>query len=352
MTTGDPPGWCRGEGWALADPVGEDVLRAAETEVHPEDPAVVIYTSGQSAEPKGVADSHGAILTKIHYLREMLGFRYGMRIDATMPFFWVGGLVMALLPALEIGATVVCHDASTFGAQGVIGRAGTPANPYEGAALVPSLGMTETFGMYAWGRDWRVPGFDMAAPLDVLQPDFEIKVVGPDGNPVGEGERGELVVRGPSVTTGLVKVRRVDVFDRDGYYRTGDGAAVSDGRVHFVGRLDDMIKTSGANVSPLEVERELASLDGVSDAYVTAVDDPDRGQEVVAAVVSTDGVGLDPEDLRAQLRARMSSYKVPRRIAVVRADEVPLTPSMKVARRALSALIDERTRAPEVPRRS
>ncbi|WP_343979767.1 AMP-binding enzyme [Pseudonocardia aurantiaca] len=103
-----------------------------------------------------------------------------------------------------------------------------------------------------------------------------------------------------------------------------------------------MIKTSGANVAPAEVEREIVALDDVASAHVVAVPDPERGQLVGAAIVPRDGARLDLSVVRAALRERLSSYKVPRLVAVVGFDELPRTPSMKIRKRDLAALLRER----------
>ena len=148
--------------------------------------------------------------------------------------------------------------------------------------------------------------------------------------------------RGPCVTRRLHKVARDEVFDRDGFYRTHDEGRVDGDRIHFLGRLGDMIKTSGANVAPAEVERALAALDDVMFAAVVGVDDDERGQAVAAVVVPEEGARIDPVELRERLRSSLSSYKLPRRILVLDSfAEVPMTPSFKVrnasSRRSSSA---------------
>ena len=86
------------------------LIASAEAEVHPDEPAMMIYTSGQSADPKGVIHSQGGIVEKIHYVRDMLGIGADDENVLTMPLFWVGGLIMTLFPTLEIGGTVHCSE--------------------------------------------------------------------------------------------------------------------------------------------------------------------------------------------------------------------------------------------------
>lgn len=342
--------WIRDTGWLVAAGRSEHwgaVLQAAARNVHPDDEALCIYTSGQSADPKGVLFSHATVVTKAEYLRDMFGFTASTITAATMPFFWVGGLVMALFPTMAAGGTTRCTDRSTWGAVGVIGNTGSKsqeaADSVATLKMMPALGMTETFGMYSWGREWAVEPYPIAAPLDELQPGFQLKLVDEVGNEVDDGVPGEILVRGPTLATRLHKIHRADAFDADGFYRTGDAGIRHGRRVSFLGRLADTIKTSGANVSPAEVERELVGIEGVCVAYVVGLDDPQRDQLVAAAVVRTPGSTLTREDIDDALRQRLSVYKVPRVVVFLDSvDEVPMTPSMKVRKRALAELIESR----------
>ena len=129
-----------------------------------------------------------------------------------------------------------------------------------------------------------------------------------------------------------------DTFDADGFYHTGDGGRFDDdGVLFFEGRLGDLIKTGGANVSPREVEAVLVELDGVDEAYVVGVPDRDRGEIVAAAVVTAAGAAWTAESLRARLRDGLAAYKVPKLIAVCAHDELPFTDTGKIDRRALAA---------------
>jgi len=97
-----------------------------------------------------------------------------------------------------------------------------------------------------------------------------------------------------------------------------------------------------ANVAPPEVEQEIVALDGVATAYVVAVPDDTLGEAVGAAIVAEDGRTLDATELTRALRDRLSSFKVPRIVALCTNEEIPLTPTNKVDKRALAALIADR----------
>jgi len=342
-----PPPWAHDLAWlesrAGQEGFDDELLRAAEAEVHPDEPAMMIYTSGQSADPKGVLHSHSAILSKIHYLRYMLGIGPEDRNESTMPFFWIGGLVMTLFTTLEAGGTVACGEGPTIGV--VFGTLSDtrPRPTYPDPERRVGLGMSETFGIYSWGNADPHPARPLCTPLVTFEPGYSVKVVDGSGQPVPDGGRGEILVRGPSVTIGLHKVDRAKSFDPDGFYRTGDEGELDGDAIYFVGRLGDMIKTSGANVTPAEVERELLGLNGVAAAYVVGVDDETRGQVVGAAVVPGEGAELDASSILDALRSRLSSYKVPRLLVFLSQDEVPVTPTSKLLKRDLARLIWSRS---------
>jgi acyl-CoA synthetase (AMP-forming)/AMP-acid ligase II len=173
-------------------------------------------------------------------------------------------------------------------------------------------------------------------------PGFEAKVVDPEtDSECGAGDVGELWLRGPFLMEGYYGRERHETFTADGWYRTGDLFHVdAEGFFYFHGRLGDMIKTGGANVSPREVEAAIADVSGLV-AHVIGIDDPDRGQLVAAAVrVPRDREAPDLEELRAALRTRLSAYKVPRRFVVLADDAVPMLSSGKLDTRALKELVD------------
>ncbi|MFC3213887.1 AMP-binding enzyme [Novosphingobium panipatense] len=103
-----------------------------------------------------------------------------------------------------------------------------------------------------------------------------------------------------------------------------------------------MIKVSGSNVSPAEVEMELQTFDAIHAAYVVGLPDRERGNRLVAGVVARDGAGLDFVVIEGELRQRLSSFKVPRAYLELEREEVPLLHSNKVARRELARMLAER----------
>jgi acyl-CoA synthetase (AMP-forming)/AMP-acid ligase II len=328
-----------------ADTVSEGLLREAEAEVHTTDQMVEIYTSGSMALPKGVKHTHGPVLFRTHWLRGMLGPTRGKEVTAMLPMFWVGGMMMYLLPNLEVGAITVCTERTLSNSRMAMGSV-LPDEDLETLSKQPKpwwgLGMSESLGPYSYADEFRAEGYPVCAPMDHFAQGFEVRIADEDNQPVAEGESGEIQIRGYPVSPALHKVERADYFTDDGYYRTGDMGLREGSRVHFVGRSGDMIKTAGSNVSPAEVELELQQLPDVHSAYVVGLPDKERGQLVVAAVVPRDGLTLDFTQIEAEMRKRLSSYKVPRAYVALAREDVPLLHSNKVARRQIETMMAEK----------
>jgi acyl-CoA synthetase (AMP-forming)/AMP-acid ligase II len=326
------------------DDVSEALLAAVEAEVHPTDQLMEIYTSGAMAAPKGVKHCHGPALQRSHFLRRMRKLARQQEVSVPMPMFWVGGMMMYLLPNWEIGAVTLCGEGTSTDSRIAMGSVVARDDMYKHPPGMPiwSLGMSETLGPYSYGDELRADGYPLCAPLDHIAEGFEVRLVNDDGQPPAEGEVGELQIRGYALTPGLHKIEREEYFEPDGFYRTGDLCVREGQRLHFVGRSGDMIKTASANVSPAEVEMELQELAGIHSAYVFGVPHPERGQLVVAAVVPRDGSTLDYDVITNELRQRLSSYKVPRAYVTIAREEIPMLPSNKVARRQLEQLVAAR----------
>jgi acyl-coenzyme A synthetase/AMP-(fatty) acid ligase len=329
-----------------AQSVSEELLIEAEVEVHPTDQLIEIYTSGSMALPKGVKHNHGPTMFRAHCMRELIGIPRGKELAAALPMFWVGGLMMSLLPNWVAGATTTCTERTLNNSRMAMGS----VLPAEDLAILAAhqpkpwwgLGMSETLGPYSYGTEFRAEGYPVCAPLDNFAPGYEVRIADENNQSVADGEIGELQIRGLPVTSGLHKIERCEHFTPDGYYLTGDMCLVDGKRLHFIGRSGDVIKAAGSNVSPAEVEMEMQALEGIESAYVVGLPDQERGELVVAAVVPRDGVTLDFAKLEAELKARLSSYKVPRAYVAITREEVPMLHSNKVAKRLVAELLKER----------
>ncbi|MEO6718197.1 MAG: class I adenylate-forming enzyme family protein, partial [Novosphingobium sp.] len=317
-----------------ASSVSEELLREAESEVHTTDQLIEIYTSGSMALPKGVKHNHGPAMFRAHFMREIVGIQRGKEYNCFLPMFWVGGLMMSLLPNWEGGATTVCTERTLSSSTMAMGSV-LPDEDLKQMANAPKpwwgLGMSETLGPYSYGDEFRAEGYPVCAPMDHWADRYDVRIADENNQPVAEGEIGELQIRGYPVTTGLHKIESSEHFTDDGYYHTGDMCLVDGARVHFIGRGGDMIKTASSNVSPAEVEMEMQALEGIHSAYVVGLPDQERGELVVAAVVPREGVTLDFAQIEAELRRRLSSYKVPRAYVEIAREDVPMLHSNKVS---------------------
>ena len=341
------------EGWPKLtelednDQVSDEMLQAAESEVSPADLMVMIHTSGVTADPKAVLHTQGVQVRHSSVLAQFYAMTGDERTFTIMPFFWVGGLTVILLTHLHTGAMVITVERTeTSVALDLIEQTRPnrligltllerltadptyakrdlsflPASPQPGTPEADpglhhgSLGMSETSGPHTLvdaAEARKVLPEEMRGAFGRPIPNMEHRIVDSStGTVLAQGEAGEIFVRGHNLMSGLYKKEREEVFDRDGWYRTGDAGYFRDGVLYFRGRLTEMIKTGGANVAPPEVESALLSLPGVRGAFVVGVPDPQRG-EIVAAVVCPDSdVTLDTAELREQLARELSSYKV------------------------------------------
>jgi acyl-CoA synthetase (AMP-forming)/AMP-acid ligase II len=331
--------------------------------VYPADLAVVVHTSGSTADPKGVMHTHGTLVRQTSTwptaIRAVTKSEGAPRILCAMPFFWVGGLLAAtgalhepvtiiVLPRLDPGTALDLIEQER--ATGVVGW----------PAFTQKLREHPTFA----DRDLRSAPLLRDGPLDIAMVDVpdgypvhrtmsetaggfaytEMKIVDDDGNPVPDGTVGELLVRGIGVMAGYNKRERFEVFDADGWYHTGDRVyrVAGDPRLFYVGRTTDLIKAAGANVSPLEVEAVIEALDDVAQCLVVGVDDPTRGEEVCAVIVPA-GDGVDIASLAARAREQLSAYKVPTRWALATSDQIPTLASGKFDRKTLRAKVIDGT---------
>jgi acyl-CoA synthetase (AMP-forming)/AMP-acid ligase II len=185
----------------------------------------------------------------------------------------------------------------------------------------------------------------MRSSLGQLLPGNRLRVVDRDtGEVVARGVDGELLVKGHTLMEHYLGKTREECFDEDGWFRTGDmGHVDEDGAVHWTGRATEMIKSGGANISPAEIEVQLRAHPAVKVARVLAVPDPRLEQIALLCVELVEGAALDAEDLQGFLRARIASYKIPKKVLFFAAGEIPLTSSgTKVVDDALRALVESR----------
>ena len=208
-----------------------------------------------------------------------------------------------------------------------------------GLEIMEGFGQTETTLTVGNFRGTKVKLGSMGKP----SPQYKVKIVDPDGVEVAPGETGEIVIDiRDGAPVGLFteyyrdKEKTEEVM-HDGYYHTGDTAwRDEDGYFFYVGRVDDIIKSSGYRIGPFEVESVIMELPYVLECGVSACPDPVRGQVVKASIVLTKGTEPTEElkkEIQNYVKAHTAPYKYPR--VVVFRDELPKTISGKIRRNAL-----------------
>jgi malonyl-CoA/methylmalonyl-CoA synthetase len=225
----------------------------------------------------------------------------------------------------------------------VSGSAALPAAIHERWTELTGRKLLERYGMTEIGMGLSNPLHGERRPGAVGQPlpGVGLRLVREDGREIsGEGEPGEIQVRGPAVFTGYWRREEAtaEAFV-DGWFRTGDMAVLEDGYYRILGRLSvDIIKSGGEKLSALEIEDVLRQHPLVREVAVVGVEDETWGEAVGAAVVTEGGAELALETLREWAREQVSVYKLPKKLMVV--EDFPRNAMGKVMKPAVRALFD------------
>ena len=353
-------------------------LRAAEQRVLGDDDLFLLYTSGSTARPKGVLLQHRATILNDFHIGEAMGLGPEDRAWIAIPLFYGFAAVNAVIAVWSHGSALVLQDgfdaevaldlidrerATVYYGLGNMTRALLSANaarPRDTSSLSKGLtgysredkrlvieglgvtgccsiyGLTESHGLAAMTR-WDDPVETRLDSDGRALPGWELKVVDPETElPVEPGTIGHLLIKG-HLTRGYLaepELTRSALTD-DGFFRTGDLVRIDGAELHFHSRLKEVIKTGGINVSPLEVEELLEAHPAVSLAVVVGVPDLERGEVAVAVVVLHDDSDVTGEQLRADVRERAASFKVPAQVVVRTRQSLPKLASGKIAKQIL-----------------
>jgi fatty-acyl-CoA synthase len=213
--------------------------------------------------------------------------------------------------------------------------------------ITSCYGLTEGYGN-SMVTDCKAPLERRAEISGTALPGTEVEIVDPMTRaPLPVGEAGEIRIRG-FVTPGYYRDEATTraATDDAGWFYTGDLASLdAEGGLHFVSRIKELVKTGGINVAPAEVEELLHAHPAVRQAVVVGLPDSEREEILAALVVLQDGASATPEDLARHCRAQAAAFKVPRRIMLVDAAEMPLTDTGKISKRGVQAMLSERDHA-------
>ena len=347
--------------------------------------ALLMYTSGTTGRPKGVMLTQANLAANAQAISAEHGLGAGDRVLGVLPLYHINAFAVTMLAPLAHGGSVVLpprFSATQFWSQAIghgctwinvvptmiaflletAAREGAPPREQlarirfcrsASSALAPEhhrafeatfgIGIVETMGL----TETVAPSF--SNPLDPARRKIgsvgrasgcEARIIGPDLQPLPDGETGELAIRGPNVMRGYYKNADATAaaFTPDGWLRTGDlGHRDSDGFFFVTGRIKELIIKGGENIAPREIDEALLAHPAVLEAAAVGLPDPRYGQEILACVVLRDGMPADAAaeaacraELLAHCERHLGRYKTPKELRFVA--ELPRGPSGKVQR--------------------
>lgn len=357
-------------------------------QAEPEEPALILYTSGTTGFPKGATLSHGNVRSNVHAFNHLCNMQTQDVVLLAVPLFHCFGQNALLNSVLNAGGTIVLQQrfdlneskrliveqkvTQLYGVPMMFGLLLDSCEPadlatvdycFSAAATLPiqtskawqakfnqpiyeGYGLTETSPFATYNhRNKFVPG-SIGMAIDSV----EIKIVDTETREDCPPEKlGEIAIRGPNVMLGYWnRPDETKAAIRDGWFYSGDiGRLDNDGYLFIVDRVKDMIAVGGLKVFPAEVERVLLDHKAVSQAAVIGVPDSVFGEQVIGYVVLHQGA--DPQssllEIEGDAKAKLGHYKVPRRLFVV--EELPRNPSGKILKTVLRETAGEDVRAVE-----
>lgn len=371
----------------LAD--GEPIERVAPGEgASPSDDAIVIYTSGSTSQPKAVPLAHYGIIENGFNIGERQGYQSGERVLLAPPLFWSfgsanamsavlthgGALVLqsrfeageaitlierhacsALYTLPSITAAIVSHPTFTPGRVKSLRTGVTIGSSQDVITAATILGAREMCNVYgqteSYGNCCVTPHYWPLEQRAQCQgpplPGVEIRIVHPETGAVLPSEQDGLIeVRGYLLRgyRGSSADQDGAALTRDGFFRTGDSGRLNQaGHLVFAGRVSEMIKKGGINISPAEVEDIMMRHPAVVQAGVVGIPDAQQGELLAAFVIVRSGSTATPADLMAHCRAVASRYKVPDIIEI--RETLPVTATGKLMRRDLKQIAIDQHRA-------
>ena len=336
--------------------------------------ALLMYTSGTTGLPKGVMLGHANLLANARAINAEHELTCDDRVLAVLPLYHINAFVVTLLAPLAAGGSLVLPEkfsATRFWAQvlqhgcswinlvptmiSYLLEGAAPARsdlkrirfcrsasaplPVEqlrafeqrfGITIIETMGLTEcaapAFSNPLQSDQRRAGSVGRASGCEAC-------VLGPDLQPLPDGQAGEIAIRGPNVMRGYYKDEAATraAFTPAGWLRTGDlGRREADGFFFVKGRIKELIIKGGENIAPREIDEALLRHPAVLDAAAVGIPDRHYGQQIMACVVRREGMEVFDADLRAFCIEQLGAYKTPSVIRFVR--ELPRGPSGKVQR--------------------
>ncbi len=351
-----------------------------------EDVAFLSYTSGSTGKPKGIVHVHGGMLQRHTAGKMVLDYKEEDIFFATVDPGWITGMTCALLMPWSNGVTMVVYE-GRFDAEKwyaliekykVTNMVSTPTairmlmskgdelpkkHKLNTVRHLTSYGeplnpeamkwFNKTFGVWPHDVYWQTengsimitnfPSLDIKlGSMGRPYPGIKVAVLGPDGQKLDVGKEGDLVIKTPwpAMFRGIWNnEQRYREYFKDGWYFTGDTAVIDkDGYVTYIGRNDDLIKTSGERVGAYEIESTLIEHPAIAEAGVVGIPDPEgiRGDIIKAFIVLRKGYTHSPElenDIKQFIKVRLAGYMYPRQMEF--REKLPRTQTGKIMRRVL-----------------
>lgn len=352
---------------------GDEELIARMESITPDDIALIQYTSGTTAFPKGVMLHHEGIIANSYWFLKRMGINSSDRIFSVMPFYHVGGSVSSLLGCLNFGATLymterfdaletmeIIHNekcTAMFGLDTMyLMMMGHPdyekydlsslikgfssGNPEALKKISTTMGVSGLLNVYGLSESmanatigWHEDPLEKRCTMNGFpHPGAEVKIVDPETRkklPVGEN--GEIALRGLCIMKGYYKKPKetAEALDKEGWLYTGDlGRLDETGYLQFLGRIKDAYKVGGENVSASEVEEFFMQHPKVLRACAIGVPD-DRLIEVGMVFLELQpGETATEEEMIEYCRGKIAPYKVPRHVKFT--GDFPMTGSGKI----------------------
>ncbi len=344
--------------------------------------AALIYTSGTTGKPKGVMLTHSNVLFTAAVAANIRSLTPQDRLYCVLPLSHVVGLSIILLGTLMSGATVYLSsrfdpmsarvaldrehitimlgvpamfgqflryakmkktDSLHFPALRIISCSGAPLDASTKSAVEKLFGLTLHHGYGITECAPNIAQTRIEAPrtdtsVGPALPGVEIKIMGSNGQPVYEGEVGEIWIRGPNIMKGYYHApeETAAAINAEGWFNSSDLGRMVDGNLFLVGRTKDLIIRSGFNVYPAEVEAVLNSHPAVAQSAVLGRS-VSGDEEVVAFVQLMPETSATPRDLQEYAAKHLATYKWPSRIVVLQA--MPSTPTGKIIKGELAKLL-------------
>ncbi len=366
----------------LADKINNDLVLSMIEKCHPADDALIFFSSGTTAMPKAIQQTHRAAALQSWRAGQWYQLDSKARFWSANGFFWSGNFAMALGGTLSVGACLVLQryfvaeeavellssqrvtcvfawphqyaqlrdtKAWQYADFSAMNRV-DPKNVFSSHPtfncqwLEPNgYGATETFTFVcgAAGSDITDGGFGPVLPGNT------VRIIDQEtGDILPWGQTGEIIVKGPTTTRGYLQIPVENTFDENGFFHTQDAGYFTDqGTLVWIGRIGDMIKTGGANVSPAEVDAVITSHPSVQSSFTIGINDSLLGEKVVACVIAEAGMAMQENDIISFVKNSLASYKVPRHVLFFSADEMPMTGSNKIKRNDLKTMVENRLKS-------